>query len=472
MKILLVGINARNIHANPALYSLYQTAKARGLAECLSLSEYALHTPTQYIMAEIFNHQPDILAFSLYIWNVPLISALIRDMKKLLPELKIILGGPEASARAEHYLQTLPVEAICIGEGEHSFCAFIAAMLEAEQRGDSSPLSFVPGFLLKDAPQLFQPADTVDLSSLPFLYSGEIARLMQQGRRCLVYYESSRGCPYACSFCASARERLRERPLSMVMEELPQLAAINGQIKFIDRTFNANPQRARQISQKMLELYRPGLSWHLEVSPYKLSTDLAELWINAPEDYFQLEIGVQSLNPQALAKVNREGNWEAAEPMVKRLIAGQGCHVHLDLIAGLPADTPEGFAASFHRLHQLNADYLQFGFLKLLPGSVLQEKAEEYGLVYSGEPPYQILATPEMNPAYLFDLHRAERAFNALYNKTKDFRDILIALAEQNGDALSLYLRAAEIMPVRGLNPREAERIVQQLQAKIFDEGR
>lgn len=464
MKVLLVGINARNIHANPALYSLYQEADKQGLAEHLAIAEYALHTPTQYIMAELFNHQPDILAFSLYIWNAPLICSLIHDIKKLLPNLKIILGGPEATAAAEHYLQSLPVDAICIGEGELSFCALLTDLLEAERSGkrDIRLSPAVPGFLVKGAEEAYQPQAPADLAELPFIYGEEISSLIKDGKR-LVYYESSRGCPYACAFCSSAKEKLRERPLDMVLSELPRLAEIGGQIKFIDRTFNADTGRAMAITQKILQLHRKGLSWHFELSPFRLNKDLAELWINAPKDYFHLEIGVQTLYEPALRIVNRHGDWEEAEPMVKQLIAGEGCHVHLDLIAGLPADTPQSFAASFHRLHQLNADYLQFGFLKVLPGSALAEKAAQYGLIYSSEPPYQILSTPHMDPGYLFLLHRAERVFNTLYNKTHLYRDILLGLAEARGDALSLYIEAADIMPLRGLNPQEVEKIIIEL---------
>ncbi len=466
MKLLMVGVNARNIHGAPALYSLYQKAAEQGLRQHLQLAEYALHTPTQYIMAEIFAYDPDILAFSLYIWNAPLIGALIRDIKKLLPQLKIIVGGPEATARAEYYLHSWPLDAVCIGEGEISFCAFLAELAQREQTGKFDALPPVPGFLVKGDEENYQPAPSVDLAQIPFLY-GEYTEDIVSDHKKLVYYESSRGCPYACSFCASAGEKLRERPLSMVLAELPQLAKIGGQIKFIDRTFNANPERAEIITKKILELHKKGLSWHFEVSPFTLKEDLAQLWIDAPTDYFQLEIGVQTLNPSALAAVNRHGDWDAAEPLVKKLIAGAGSHVHLDLIAGLPLDTPKDFAASFHRLHQLSADYLQFGFLKVLPGSVLAQKAEEYGLIYSSEPPYQILSTPTMDPGYLFSLHRAERAFNALYNKTEDYRHILIDLAEKTGDALSLYQLATGLMPTRGLNPAEAEQIIIELQQKI-----
>ena len=460
MRALLCGINARNIHASPALYSLIRYAQEHDPGCQLQLREYALHTPTQHILADIYDAHPDLLGFSMYIWNAGFISQLLSDLRKLLPRTRIILGGPEASCRAEYYLHKLPVDAICIGEGEESFTALLQAM-KGQEAGAELPV--VKGFLLKDNEAAYRPAAEPDLDRLPFLYDEATAAMLGRKHK-LVYYESSRGCPYSCSFCASARSRIRERSLDKVMEELPKLAEIGGQVKFIDRTFNASRKRALAISQRILELARPGLSWHFEVSPFGLCRELVDLWNSAPAGYLHLEMGVQTLYGPALDTVGRYGSWDKAEPLVKELIDAGRCHVHLDLISGLPNDTPEGFAASFHRLHQLSPDYLQFGFLKVLPGSLLAEQAERLGLVYSEEPPYQILCTPDMPPEYLFRLHRAERVFNALYNKTDIWRPQLLEAARRCGDALSLYFKAAELAPAeRGLNTQEAERIAESI---------
>ena len=197
------------------------------------------------------------------------------------------------------------------------------------------------------------------------------------------------------------------------------------------------------ITQKALALYRPGLSWHWEISPFGLPRELVVLWLTAPPGYFHLEMGVQTLTPAALSAIRRHGDWYQAEPLVKTLIENGNCHIHLDLIAGLPGDCPDSFARSFHRLHQLNPDYLQLGFLKVLPGSPLAERAVELGLKAEAQPPYRILETPGMSADYLFQLFRAERMFNALYNKGH-FRAELLAAAERYpGGALDLYFRAA-----------------------------
>lgn len=456
MRVLLCGINARNIHASPALYSLLRYAETHDAPADLLLREYALHTPTQHILADIYAAAPDVLGFSVYIWNASFIGELVGDLKKLLPRTRIILGGPEASAKAGAYLRGLPeVDAICVGEGEISFYQLLTVMAAA----DSDTLPAVPGFLVRGREEAFAPGPLPDLDELPFLYDEKTSRMLGEKHK-LVYYESSRGCPFSCSFCASAKTALRERSLDKVMVELPLLASIGGQVKFIDRTFNADKKRAAAISRRILELARPGLSWHFEISPFVLDEELTELWNSAPPGYLHLEIGVQTLSPGALATVGRRGDWQKAETLVRKLLDAHVCHVHLDLIAGLPQDTPESFARSFHRLHQMAPEYLQLGFLKVLPGSYLAEAADELGLVYGDKPPYQILSTPDMPAAYLFELHRAERMFNALYNKTDQWRSALMAAAERTGDALSLYFQAAQLAPAdRGLNPREAEEI-------------
>jgi len=463
VEIILCSVNARNIHASPALYSIKEYGLAHGAAN-IGLREYALHTPTQHILAEIYHDRPELLGFSVYIWNAEHIRALVGDIRKLLPNTIIMLGGPEATARPVHYLEYTDADCVCIGEGEESFTAFVKA-LENMPKGD--PLPDVPGIMVKGREAAFVPAPLPDLDKLPFLYDRVSGEHLRKNSK-LVYYESSRGCPFSCSFCSSAETVLRTRDLGLVLEELSALADIGGQVKFIDRSFNADKKRAAAITKRILELARPGLSWHFEVYPFALDDELVELWNSAPEGYLHLELGVQTLYPPALSSVGRRDGWDMAQPFVERLIKAQRCHVHLDLIAGLPKDTPKGFSASFHRLHQMNADYLQFGFLKVLPGSVLERQAEELGLVYGSLPPYQILHTPHMSAEYLFELHKAERVFNALYNKTHEYRPLLIAAAEKSGDALSLYLQAAEKAPSgRGMNPGELQALAENIAAGL-----
>ena len=451
MRVLLAAVNSQFVHSSPALYALVRAAEGCAWQGELRTATYSITMSSLRILEDVYRQRPDVLAFSVYIWNVSMVKDLVRDLHLLLPETTILLGGPEVSGRPREYLQELPIDGIFIGEGEESFPAY----LEALSQGEGRPT--IAGLMWQGQEDDYHPAPRPDLGKLPFLYTQpELDALGQKGK--IVYYESSRGCPFSCAFCGSAGEPLRERPLERVLEELEQLASTGGQVKFIDRTFNAREDRACRITRKLLDLYRVGLSWHCEISPFHLPERLVELWLQAPPDYLRLEMGVQSLSPAALAAIGRRGDWEQAEPTVKRLIAAGNCHVHLDLIAGLPEDTPEGFANSFHRLHQLDADYLQLGFLKVLPGSLLAADAESRGLIYEQQAPYRILATPTMDGDYLFRLGRAERVFNSLYNKGKlEFRHRLIQTAAVwPGGALEMYFRGAELWDgVTGLNQQD-----------------
>jgi len=467
MRILLLAVNSQYIHSNPAVYALLRSVEQLSLPHTVERLDCSINMPMAEVAAAVYAKQPDVLACSMYIWNGGFLQNLLADMRQLLPQTLVVLGGPEATMRAADYMASCPADGVCLGEGEQSFPLFLRALpAEVPQGGkaellDSLKAQQLPGWQWQGEDAPAAPAPLPDLAALPFLYTdAELAALKEQHK--VVYYESSRGCPHACSFCASARERLRERPLALVMEELPRLAEGGGQIKFIDRTFNADVERAVAITKKVLELYRPGLSWHFEINPYDLPEELAALWLTAPPDYLKLEIGVQTLYKPALRAVGRTGDWDKAEPLIKRLIDAR-VHLHLDLIAGLPKDKPETFAASFHRLHQLSPDYLQFGFLKVLPGSLLAAQAERYGLVASSYAPYRILSTPDMDADYLFSLLAIERAFQALYNKG-DFRSALLEKAERyEGGALAMYARAAELMPVGGANPKDKTRIVEML---------
>ena len=458
--VLLAAVNSQYIHSNPALYALTRSAEAAGCGNLLETADYSINMPVLRVMEDIYRRRPEVLAFSVYIWNSDYLQALAADLRLLLPETLILLGGPEAAMRPDYYLAALSADGVCIGEGEAVFADF----LRCYQAGERCP--GLPGLLWKGREADYTPAAGPDLARLPFLYTQADGELLKAGKK-VIYYEASRGCPFACAFCASAKEPLRERPLGMVLAELPCLAEWGVQIKFVDRTFNAQPKRAAAIVQAALDLYRPGLSWHFEVSPFNLDAELVRLWLSAPPDYFHLEIGVQTLSQPALAAIGRRGDWRQAEPVVQDLIRQGNCHVHLDLIAGLPQDTPAGFAAAFHQLHQLNPDYLQLGFLKVLPGSRLAEQAGALGLKAERQPPYRILATPEMDADYLFSLFRAERIFNALYNKA-EFRPALLAAAErQPGGALGLYFRGAALHPgVAGLSQRDKLELLAELCGK------
>ena len=460
MQAVLCALNAKYVHTNPAVRYIKAYADKHAEGVSCHIVEETIHTAADVVIERIYAYHPQVVAFSCYIWNIEQVLLVAERIRLEKPEITIVLGGPEVSYNPERYLARNDVDYVQRGEGEKPMTALFSALAKHA----AIPQGF--GICYRENGENVIDAiyTEPDLNSLESPYTEEYCKAVS-GR--LAYFEASRGCPFSCAFCGSAAEPLRERPLESVLWELEQLAKTATQVKFIDRTFNARTERACAITKKLLELYRPGLSWHCEISPFHLPEPLVELWLQAPADYLKLEMGVQSLYPPALAAIGRHGDWEQAEPTVKRLIAAANCHLHLDLIAGLPEDTPEGFAASFHRLHQLDADYLQFGFLKVLPGSLLAATAKEKGLVYEQQAPYRILSTPTMDGDYLFRLGRAERMFNSLYNKSKlDFRQRLIALADcWPGGAMALYMRAAELWDgLTGLNQQDKLAMVARLE--------
>ena len=440
MKVLLCGINSQYIHSNLALFCLARAVETLNAPPQLLVRQYSLNMPYDTILSELYEERPDILAFSTYIWNIALVERLLADLGQLLPSALILLGGPEASARPDDLLRrNHALHGIVSGEGELIW----PLLLKCLQQGEHQPN--LPGILWREQNSAAGPPSLPDLATLPFPYLKQDLAALAEARQ-VIYYESSRGCPYACSFCASALAELRERPLNLVLQELPLLAQAGSQIKFVDRTFNADPARAAAITQKVLDLYRPGLSWHFEISPYNIPRELLQLWGQAPPGYIRLEAGVQSLHPAVLAAIRRGGDWRNAYQTLKTLIQRDNMHIHVDLIAGLPEETPATFAAAFAKLHGLAPHYLQLGFLKVLPGSPLCREAKQRGLLYSSFPPYQILQTPTMSATELLQLAKAAKALNSFYN-SGFFRQSLLKAAELlPGGALTLYQQLAQGM--------------------------
>ncbi len=459
MDLVLIAVNSQYIHSNPALYSLARAIEDMPIK--LGLKEYSINMSPQFIVEDLYKLRPNILAFSMYIWNREFILSLIEDLALLLPNCRFMLGGPEASADSEKLLanNTL-LDAIICGEGEQVWPQLISALANGELKPQLDYIHWQGGTKPKALAR-------VDLATLPFLYKQEDLQKFKQENK-VIYYESSRGCPYSCTFCASAKQSLSERPLATVLKELTILAEYGGQIKFVDRTFNANLKRAMAISQKILELYRPGLSWHFEISPYQLAPQLSELWQKAPLNYLHLEAGLQSLSEPVLAAIRRKGAWPQAEQALKSLLKADNCAVHVDLIAGLPAETEASFAAGFNLVHQIAPHYLQLGFLKILPGSLIAEQTEQYGLLSSPHPPYKILATPNLNADYLFKLNWADKALNQLFNSGRFRFSLLRAAKLWPGDALAMYLDLGAELAKGGLSGLSLQQKAELLYNKLL----
>ncbi len=407
---LLVAINSRYTHSNPAVFCIKNYLQKYGVKT--DLLEFNINGQVLDMLAAITARQPDLVGFSCYIWNINQVASLTKMLKKVLPQCKILWGGPQMNGIAERWLERYwEIDYIIEGEGENSWLRLLT--LEEE-----TALAEVPNlwYRLPQGGAVSNPkGNFIDLSELPFYYTDEDLTNLQNR---IIYYESSRGCPFGCKFCLSAKEPVRYRQLSLVKEDLLKLSQCGcKKIKFIDRTFNSNQKRAVEILRYLLSIYREGICFHLELEPLCLTEELVDVLLTAPAGYFQAEIGVQSLFKPALKAVGRRELAPNAVDLISRLIRAENIHIHLDLIGGLPYETLAEFKNSFDKLYAVKPHYLQLGFLKILPGTPLAALAEEYGLAYVDEPPYQVLRTPWLSYDDMQELAAAEYAVDNYYNE-------------------------------------------------------
>lgn len=412
MDILLVALNSRYTHSNPAIYGL-KTVLA-GVGFNAQAVEFNINANYQSVFQSIYHSINDakkenlVVGFSCYIWNVEYITRISKNLKKVLPNVKILWAGPEVSHRATEILSDYPfVDYILRGEGEIA----LPKLLSATNFDD------VPNLVWrKNGVVTFnEMAEYVDMSTLPFTYLDEdLATLKNR----IVYYESSRGCPFACHFCISGKEPIRLRPLELVKQDLLKLAQSGAQtIKFVDRTFNSNPSRAVELLEFLLSIYNENLHFHIEIEPAILSDEVIAVLQKFPTGYIQGEAGIQSLHLPTLKAVGRHNLYENTERNVAKLLENNNMHIHLDLIAGMPYENLEQFKAGFNKVYDLKPHYLQLGFLKILSGSTLEAEALKYGLVYDDTAPYEVLFTPWLSFDEMLILKDCEEAVDHYYNE-------------------------------------------------------
>lgn len=436
MKFLLTAINAKYIHSNPAIYSLRAHAGAE-LQEHVELAEYTINQTFTDILADIYKRKPDVIGFSCYIWNIALVLELVAELHKILPQVPIWLGGPEVSFDAPKLLEEYPqITGVMIGEGEETFMELITYYLETPremwitgryegERCGEVDLCGIPGLCLPVG--YTAPREMVDMNSLPFLYSN-----LEAFENKIIYYESSRGCPFRCSYCLSSIDKkVRLRDLNIVKEEL-QFFLDNRvkQVKFVDRTFNCNHEHAMEIWRYILEYDNGVTNFHFEISADILNEEEINLLNQMRPGLVQLEIGVQSTNPDTIKAINRTMNVEKLEKVVSAINAGHNVHQHLDLIAGLPYEDYETFAKSFNRVYAMEPEQLQLGFLKVLKGSRMHEMAVEYGISYMSKPPYEVLYTRWLSYEDVLKLKGIEEMVELYYNSNQ-FRHTLAFLVKQ-----------------------------------------
>ena len=443
MKFLLTAINAKYIHSNPAVYSLRAYAGSN-LQEHIELTEYTINQSFSDILADIYKRKPDVIGFSCYIWNITLVLDLIPELHKLLPEVPIWLGGPEVSFDAPKLLEKYPmITGVMIGEGEETFRELLQYYTEPIQ-DTCQKLKQIAGLCLKDG--YTRPRELVDMSTLPFLYSS-----LDEFENKIIYYESSRGCPFRCSYCLSSVEkRVRLRDINIVKKELQFFLDHKvRQVKFVDRTFNCNHQHAMGIWKYIQEHDNGVTNFHFEVSADILTEEEIALLSHMRPGLIQLEIGVQSTNPETIRAINRSMNLEKLENAVNRINAGHNVHQHLDLIAGLPYEDYETFGTSFNRVYRMEPEQLQLGFLKVLKGSLMHDKAPEYGICYLDKPPYEVLYTKWLPYEDLQRLKKIEEMVELYYNSNQ-FCNTLRFLVKQFASPFAMFEALADFYEQKG----------------------
>lgn len=434
MKFLLVAINAKYIHSNPAIYSLRAYAGEQ-YAPHIDLAEYTINHSLDYILADIYRRKPDVIGFSCYIWNFTLVQELLGEIQKLLPDTEIWLGGPEVSFEYHVVFEKHPyVKGIMIGEGEETFLALLRHYLKEEDR----TLENIPGLALPTG--CTKERDLIDLSQIPFLYSAGNADELKDFEHRIIYYESSRGCPFRCSYCLSSIDKkVRLRDMELVKKELQFFLDHKvPQVKFIDRTFNCNHAHAKAIWKYLSEHDNGVTNFHFEVSADLLDEEEISLLHQMRPGLVQLEIGVQTTNPDTLKEIRRVTNLDKLRQVVSEIHTGHNVHLHLDLIAGLPLENYESFAQSFGEVYAMKPEQLQLGFLKVLKGSHMYEMAEAYGLRYLNQPPYEVLFTNWLSYEDVLRLKQIEEMVEVYYNSSQ-FTHTLPLLEQLYDNPFYLY---------------------------------
>ena len=419
MKVLLAAINAKYIHSNLGIYSLKtygeKMLKEWGLAEeaKVSLAEYTINHQMEQILQDIYKRKPDVIGFSCYIWNISYVKMILADIKKVLPDVKIWAGGPEVSYHAEAFLKEKPaVDLVMMGEGEITFAHFLKALLEGEA------LKQVPGLMLRNDDGTITDTgfrQVMDMSQIPFPYA---FMDMKELEHRIIYYESSRGCPFSCAYCLSSIDKkLRFRSLDLVLPELEWfLQAKVPQVKFVDRTFNCKKSHAMAIWQYIRDHDNGITNFHFEIAADLLDKDELDLLSTMRPGLVQLEIGVQSTNEKTLETIRRKTDIGEICQITAAINSWHNIHQHLDLIAGLPWEDIESFKKSFNDVYKMEPEQLQLGFLKVLKGSYMEELIPDCDLLYSTAPPYEVLQTKWLSYGDVLELKDIEEMTEVHYN--------------------------------------------------------
>ena len=443
MKILLVACNAKYIHSNLAVYDLQ--AYASDYADHIVLKEYTINQQKDDIMRDIYLEHPDVVCVSCYIWNLSFVKELMADLIKILPGADFWAGGPEVSYDAEKFLtENSEFKGVMVGEGEETFKELAGYYVEKNPQD----LKNMTGICYRDGDQIIHNGwrQIMDLSSIPFIYKD-----LSEFKNRIIYYESSRGCPFSCSYCLSSIDKkLRFRDTETVKKEL-QFFIDNKvpQVKFVDRTFNCKHDHAMAIWKYINEHDNGVTNFHFEISADLLREEELQEMSTMRPGLIQLEIGVQSTNSDTIKAIHRTMDFEKLKGIVDRIHSFGNIHQHLDLIAGLPYEDYDSFRHSFNDVYALKPQQLQLGFLKVLKGSHMMEMCREYGIVYKTQEPYEVLSTKWLDYDHVLKLKTVENMVEVYYNSGQ-FQNTLEYLEKFFPDAFSIYERLGSFYMEKG----------------------
>ena len=449
MKFLLVAVNAKYIHSNPAVYSLKRFAGE--YTDAVEIAEYTINNRMEDILEDIYRRKPDAIGFSCYIWNIGMVEKLMGELHKLLPQLPVFLGGPEVTYDADKLLRKYPyLTGIFIGEGEATF----AQVVKYYVKKSPESLEDIPGLMLRSG--MTPERKPLNLTDVPFLYD-DMAPFTNR----IIYYETQRGCPFRCSYCLSSIDKtVRFRDIEVVKRELAFfLEKKVKQVKFVDRTFNCNHDHAMAVWQYLYEHDNGVTNFHFEIAGDILREDEIALVAKMRPGLVQFEIGVQSTNTDTLREIRRVMDIEKLKQVVAALKAAHNVHIHLDLIAGLPYEDYDSFARSFDDVYAMEPEQLQLGFLKVLKGSYMAEMAESYGLVYTDYAPYEVLYTNWLSFTEICRLKRIEEMVEIYYNSGQFAHSLPVMIADFGKGAFAFYEALAAFYEEQGFFVETPSRI-------------
>ena len=443
-KILLVAVNAKYIHSNLAVYSL--RAAAGAYADQIEIAEYTINQRPDQVLGDIYRRQPDVVAFSCYIWNGEMIGELLQELPKVLPQAELWVGGPEVSYDAPEFLKRYPkVRGVMRAEGERSFPELASYYIE-----ETGSLDRISGITYREETGELREnpwAEPVNMDEIPFAYED-----LNNFNHKIIYYESSRGCPFRCSYCLSSIDkRVRFRSLPLVKRELQMfLDAQVPQVKFVDRTFNCNPKRTVEMLQWILEHDNGITNFHFEIAADITTEEELAIMEKMRPGLIQLEIGVQSTNPLTVEAIHRTMDLTKLKKVVDRVKSFGNIHQHLDLIAGLPYEDVDSFRKSFDDVYAMKPDQLQLGFLKVLKGSGMRDDAPGYGINWHERAPYEVLTTDWLSYGDVLLLKGVEDMVEVYYN-SRQFDRTIEKIMEQYASPFLFFKELAVFYDREGL---------------------